>query len=150
VSAACLVDRETNTINDRLEDELDVIGLNEYFGWYDPDFSKLPALFENSNPQKPVVITEFGAGARAGQHGSKAEHFSEENQAFVYELQTETIRNIPYVRGMTPWILYDFRSPRRMNGFQAGYNRKGLLAEDRQTRKMAFDVLQQFYQELAE
>ena len=68
----------------------------------------------------------------------------------VYEKQTETIRTIPYVKGMTPWILYDFRCPRRTSMIQDYYNRKGLLSPDKTYRKPAFYVLQKFYQELPE
>ena len=63
VSAACLVDSEKNVIADRLIEHLDVIGINEYCGWYTPDFEKLPQLMANSRPDKPVIITEFGADA---------------------------------------------------------------------------------------
>jgi beta-glucuronidase len=145
VSAACLVNHVKNVIEDRLEAYLDIIGLNEYYGWYDPEFGRLVELFTNSAPEKPVVICEFGAGARAGFHGTKDELFTEECQKYVYELQIGTIRRIPYVRGMSPWILYDFRCPRRFNRYQEGYNRKGLLAEDMKTKKLAYDVLRVFY-----
>lgn len=148
VSAACLVDHVANRIADRLADHLDVIGLNEYMGWYEPDFSKLPDLFENSRPDKPVIVTEFGGGALAGHHGSRDEMFTEENQAWIYERQTRTIGSIPYIKGMSPWILYDFRSPKRANRFQRGYNRKGLLSEDKRHRKAAFFVLQEFYRSM--
>jgi len=69
ISAACLVDGAKNQIADRLTEYLDVIGINEYYGWYSPDFEKLPQLFLNSNPDKPVIITEFGADALGGLHG---------------------------------------------------------------------------------
>ena len=36
VGAACLINRERFAIEDRLADHLDIIGLNEYFGWYEP------------------------------------------------------------------------------------------------------------------
>jgi beta-glucuronidase len=71
--------------------------------------------------------------------------FSENMQRRVYEQQIDVIGNAPYVVGMTPWILFDFRSPRRLNGFQAGFNRKGLVAADRITRKLAFATLKAFY-----
>lgn len=145
VSAACLVDRVEYRIADRLASELDVIGINEYLGWYDPDFSKLDELFRNSTPDRPVIITEFGAGAPAGRHGTRDEMFTEEFQERVYREQIRVISETPYVQGMSPWILYDFRTPRRMNRFQRGYNRKGLLSEDKAVEKKAFSVLQEFY-----
>lgn len=150
VSAACLVDGERNIIADRLADYLDVIGINEYCGWYTPDFSKLPELMENSNPSKPVIITEFGADALPEHHGTVSDKGTEECQADVYEKQIATLRRIDYVKGMTPWILYDFRCPRRTSVLQKYYNRKGLLSADKNYRKMAFRILQKFYQELQE
>ncbi len=148
VSAACLVDSEKNMISDRLTEYLDVIGLNEYCGWYTPDFEKLPQLMANSRPEKPVIITEFGADALAGHHGTITDKGTEECQAYVYERQIQTLRDIDYIKGMTPWILYDFRCPRRTSSIQKYYNRKGLLSEDKKYKKMAFYVLQKFYQEL--
>lgn len=150
VSAACLVDGAENRIADRLTPYLDVIGLNEYYGWYAPDFSRLPQLLRNSDPDKPVIITEFGADALPGHHGIVSDKGTEECQARVYEQQVETLREIPYIKGMTPWILIDFRCPRRTGVLQKYYNRKGLLSPDKRHRKQAFFVLQRFYRELAE
>ena len=62
-----------------------------------------------------------------------------------YLAQFETIAKMDAVKGFCPWILYDFRSDRRMNGFQRGWNRKGLIAEDKETKKDAFDALKHFY-----
>jgi beta-glucuronidase len=58
------------------------------------------------------------------------------------------LRKIPSLRGMTPWILTDFRSPRRpLPRMQDFYNRKGLISS-RGERKQAFYVLQDFYRSL--
>lgn len=149
VSAACLVDSDKNVIADRLIDYLDIIGINEYCGWYTPNFQKLPQLMENSNPDKPVIITEFGADAMSGHHGSIDDKGSEECQVNVYEKQINVLKNISYIKGMTPWILYDFRCPRRTSFIQNYYNRKGLLDETKTYKKPAFYILQKFYRELA-
>jgi beta-glucuronidase len=148
VSAACLINHEKLIIEDRLADSLDVIGINEYYGWYEPDFNKLPRILDNSKPLKPVVICEFGGGARLGQRGSVDDLFSEDKQKNLYERQIAVIRLCPYIAGMTPWILYDFRCPRRLNRYQQGYNRKGLIDADRKSRKLAFSVLRRFYGEI--
>lgn len=147
VSAACLVDGYRNQINDRLAAYLDVIGINEYYGWYDPDFSRLPQLFENSKPDKPVIITEFGADAMPGHHGAPDEKGTLECQEEVFKRQAAVLPGIPYIRGTSPWILYDFRCPRRTSSIQLYYNRKGLIADDRVTRKPAFYVMQKLYRE---
>jgi len=145
VSAACLIDTDKLQILDRLSDHLDVIGINEYYGWYDPDFDKLPKILKNSNPGKPVVICEFGGDARLGQRGSVDDLWTEDKQKRLYEQQVETFKKCPYIAGTTPWILYDFRCPRRLNRFQERFNRKGLIDAEREVRKPAFYVMQEFY-----
>lgn len=150
VSAACLVNYAKNAIEDRLEQYLDIIGLNEYCGWYTADLKMLPELFENSNPQKPVIITEFGADAYAGHRGTITDKGTEDCQAFVYEKQIENIRKITYIKGMSPWILNDFRCPRRTSSTQRYFNTKGLLSADRKHKKLAFYVLSEFYHSISE
>ena len=145
ISAACLVNHVENKIEDRLSEHLDIIGINEYYGWYNPDYRKLPELFDNSNPDKPVFICEFGGGALAGHRGSKDEFFTEDCQLQIYKEQLAILGATPYVKGISPWILFDFRAPRRNNRYQRGYNRKGLLAEDKTTKKLAYYLVQEFY-----
>ena len=141
VSAACLVNREKFRIEDRLAAKLDVIGLNEYFGWYEPDPKDLARLLANSAPDKPLLISETGADAVAGLHGPEALLFGEERQAAFFRNQLDILRLFPYVQGIAVWLLYDFRSERRQTRFQRGWNRKGLIAEDKTTRKAAFAAL---------
>ncbi len=145
VSAACLVNFQKNAIEDRLEEKLDVIGLNEYCGWYVPHWESLPELFENSSPKKPVIISEFGADALPGHRGLITDKGTEDCQAYIYERQTKQIAKIKYVKGMTPWILNDFRCPNRSSIIQKYFNRKGLFSADRKHRKLAFYVLRDFY-----
>jgi beta-glucuronidase len=148
ISAACLWNKDELRIEDRLADHLDVMGINEYFGWYNPHFDDLVTLFENSRSDKPVVITECGADAPSGEHGTKDQMWTEEYQENVYIQQVETMRKIKYMAGFSPWILYDFRCPRRTNRYQQSfYNRKGLLNPEKTQKKLAFKVLQDFYEE---
>ena len=148
VGAACLINRQHFRIEDRLIEHLDVVGLNEYFGWYEPDFSGLERLLANSMPDKPVLISETGADALAGHRGGERELFTEDCQAAIYRGQIERIRKAPYIAGFVPWLLYDFASERRQTVFNRGVNRKGLVADDKRTRKLAFDVLAAFYRSL--
>ena len=112
------------------------------------DFSMLPELFANSNPKKPVIITEFGADAYAGRRGTVTDKGTEDCQAYVYERQVAEIQKISYIKGMTPWILRDFRCPRRTASTQRYFNTKGLVSSDGNYKKMAFYVLQEFYEGL--
>jgi len=147
VSAACLINRETFAIEDRLAEHLDVIGLNEYFGWYEPDFSGLDRLLANSAPGKPVIVSETGADALPGHRGAGRVLFTEDWQAEFYRQQVRRLAATPYVAGIAVWLLYDFRTERRQTGFQKGFNRKGLIAEDKTTRKLAFAVLTELFAE---
>ena len=54
-----------------------------------------------------------------------------------------------FICGVSPWLLYDFRSERRQSSVQRGFNRKGLIAEDKETAKQAFGVLAGIYRRLA-
>jgi len=148
VSAACLINHEKLQIQDRLADSLDIIGINEYYGWYEPDFEKLPKILANSNPGKPVLICEYGGDARLGQRGTVDDLWTEDKQKQIFEQQIETFKKCPYISGTTPWILYDFRCPRRLNRYQEGFNRKGLIDADRKTRKPAFYIMQKYYSEV--
>lgn len=146
-SAACLVNHARSRIEDRLAEHIDVIGINEYYGWYEENFEDLVAIGRNSDPGKPVVISETGADGAIGAGAPERGLFSEAYMTHVYEKQIETLRPLSYVKGMSPWILYDFRVERRQNVFQRGFNRKGLIAADKATRKAAFDVLAAYYAE---
>ena len=55
------------------------------------------------------------------------------------------IDKIEGLAGTSPWILKDFRSPRRvLNGIQDYYNRKGLVSDGGE-KKLAFYVLRDWY-----
>ena len=139
------VDGKTLMIDDPLGEYLDVIGVNEYIGWYDGLPSKADSLSWRTVYDKPLIMSEFGGGALQGLHGDALTRWSEEYQASVYEHQIEMLKRIPFLRGTTPWILADFRSPRRpLSHIQDYWNRKGLIS-DRGVKKQAFYLLQEFY-----
>jgi beta-glucuronidase len=149
IGAACLINRETFRIEDRLAAHLDVIGLNEYFGWYEPDLEGLRRLIANSTPEKPVLVSETGADGVVGLRGEGRTLFSEDWQAEFYRLQAAALAQAPWIRGIAAWLLYDFRSERRQTGLQRGFNRKGLIAEDKTTKKRAFHALAALYADMA-
>ena len=153
VSAALLVERSDTgghpvmTLADPLADVLDVMAINTYSGWYTQDrLADLPASEWRVPADKPLVFSEFGADARAGFHDpANGQKFSEEYQADYYRATLAMADKLPTLRGLSPWILKDFRSPRRQNpDFQQGWNRKGLISETGE-RKAAFGVLAQYY-----
>jgi beta-glucuronidase len=137
---------ETATLDDPLTKALDVVGVNEYIGWY----SGAPEDADNTHwvlPEKPIIMSEFGAGAKYGNHGPDNQRWTEEQQANVYRHQLIMFAKIPQLRGTTPWCLFDFRSTtRNIPKLQDGYNRKGLVSEDGQ-KKLAFFIMQEAYKD---
>jgi beta-glucuronidase len=106
-------DETTEVIDDPLGQYLDVLGCNEYVGWYDGVPEKADTLSWKISYNKPLIISEFGGDALFGKHGDAGVRWTEEYQKNLYEHQIAMLKKIPSLRGMTPWILVDFRSPRR-------------------------------------
>ena len=150
-----LITSALNTIhangNERVQDDplcdvLDVIGQNEYVGWYEATPEEADSLHWTF-PQKPVLMSEFGAEAKFGNHGPVDQRWTEEQQVYVLQHQFNMLAKIPQLRGTIPWILMDFRSPgRNIPRLQDGYNRKGLISEKGE-KKQAFSYVQKVYVE---
>jgi len=138
-----------DVIDDPFGAELDVLGCNEYLGWYDGLPDKADDMQWRSTYNKPFIMSEFGADALFGLHGDVKLKFTEEYQEDVYRHQIPMLEKIPFLRGTSPWILMDFRSPRRtLPEIQDYFNRKGLISL-RGQKKKAFYVMQEFYQKKA-
>ncbi len=151
-------------LDDKLGNIVDIIGYNEYFGWYySAGLSRMLPVDEGTTRRvmfgimhdirfrnvfgKPIIISEFGAGAKKGYQSKfgPGKLWSEEYQARVYEKQVDMLSRNSEVQGMSPWLLMDFRSAMRpLNGIQDGYNRKGIVSEAGE-KKQAFFVLKDFY-----
>ncbi|WP_083811514.1 glycoside hydrolase family 2 protein [Asticcacaulis biprosthecium] len=156
VSAALLSHRQIVdgridiTIDDPIVPELDVLAVNTYNGWYGNDkIEDVPNTVWHSASGKPLLLSEFGADAQYGHFDSEHHsRFSEDYQVDFYNGTLAMADKIPFLRGMSPWILKDFRSPRRQTTWQEGWNRKGLVSETGQ-RKRAFFVLSDYYKKKA-
>ena len=136
------------TVHDPLTKIMDVLSFNQYVGWYDGLPEKCDRVNWTFDVQKPVIISEFGGGALYGKHGEKTERFSEEFQEDLYVKSVDMLKRIPGLAGTTPWILKDFRSPRRLlPEIQDDFNRKGLVS-DKGEKKLAFFVMQKWYAEI--
>ena len=157
------VDTELNfliSIDDPLGEIVDLISYNEYFGWYYVTFFTeqmrvsegtlrklmfeiMPSIKITSSYNKPIHISEFGAGAKYGNKTNKI--WSEGYQAKLYVHQLEMLANNPQIQGISPWVLKDFRAMLRpLADIQDFYNRKGLIDESG-NKKEAFEVLADFY-----
>lgn len=133
-------------IEDPLGEFVDVMGCNEYIGWYTLPAELAPTIKWTSKYDKPLIMSEFGGEAVAGFHGKADEIWTEEYQNRIYENQVKMFDNIPFLRGTTAWVLMDFRSPLRLlSRKQDFFNRKGLIS-DKGIKKMAFYTLKKWYQ----
>ena len=133
-----------NRLQDNMSEYVDVVSFNQYVGWY-RDVNDASKMTWEIPYDKPVIISEFGGGAKYGLHGEKNQRWTEEFQENLYRENLAMLDKIEGLAGTSPWILKDFRSPRRvLNGIQDYYNRKGLFS-DRGEKKKAFYVLQEWY-----
>ena len=133
-----------NRLHDNMHQYVDVVSFNQYIGWY-RDVNDAPKMEWEIPYDKPVIISEFGGGARYGLHGDKNQRWTEEFQENLYRENIAMINKIDGLAGTTPWVLKDFRSPRRvLNGIQDYYNRKGLYSDEGQKKK-AFYILLEWY-----
>ena len=134
-----------NRLNDNMNKYVDVVSFNQYVGWY-RDVNDAPKMTWEIPYNKPVIISEFGGGAKYGYHGQKNQRWTEEFQENLYRENLAMIDKIDGLSGTTPWILKDFRSPRRvLPGIQDFYNMKGLVS-DKGEKKKAFFVLKEWYE----
>ncbi len=132
-------------VEDPFAQYVDILSVNQYMGWYDGLPEKCSRSEWTIKFNKPLIISEFGGGAKYGYHADKDTRWSEEFQEELYIQNIKMLEKIPQLRGMTPWILNDFRSPRRLlPGIQDGWNRKGLFSEKGEKKK-AFYILQGYY-----
>jgi len=142
-------DRETQTfvMDDPFVKELDVVAVNKYMGWYHPwPVSPDKAIWDVAKGQ-PLIISEFGGEALYGKTGDAdvVSSWSEDYQATLYNDNLEMFKHIPNLRGTSPWVLFDFRSPFRFHPTnQEGWNRKGLVS-DQGYRKKAWFIMKEYY-----
>jgi len=154
VSAALEVDYQSgdklHNIDDPLGEYVDVVAFNEYLGWYGagtPETCRTTNWATKYN--KPVFISETGAEGLGGFHADSLTRWSEEFQEWYYKEQVAMLKRMPdNFIGISPWILADFRSPRRNNPiYQQGWNNKGLI-DQKGNKKKAFFILRNYYKQL--
>lgn len=141
-------DPNIQIVEDKFAQVVDILSFNQYYGWYGGDVDNIKNIRWDIDIDKPVIISEFGAGALQGYHADEMTRWSEEFQDLLYRETLPVLAKIPQLSGITPWILTDFHSPRRMLvPIQNGWNRKGLIGPTGD-KKMAFYTLQKFYKNL--
>lgn len=125
--------------------EADFLMINRYHGWYgqpaqldraraalEADFATLAAH------GKPILVSEFGADALAGQHATYDQLFTEEYQARFIETYWEAIEAHPAVIGGHVWAFADFRTAQ--HGRRVVHNLKGVFTRTREPKMAAWTV----------
>lgn len=139
------------SIDDPLGEYVDLVAFNEYLGWYSGTPESCRTAQWTTKYNKPIFISETGAEGAGGFHADTLTTWSEEYQEWYYKEQVAMLKRMPAnFSGISPWILTDFRSPRRNNPtYQEGWNTKGLI-DHNGNRKKAFYILKNYYREMKE
>jgi beta-galactosidase len=127
----------------------DIKAWNKYFGWYGGKVSEIGPFLDRQHqrlPQKPIAISEYGAGASVYQHCGDSllqpqpggMFHPEEWQSWLHEQYWEQLNARPWLWAKFAWVLADFGSAGRHEGDTIGINDKGLVTYDRKTKKDAF------------
>lgn len=140
----------TFMIDDPIGEYLDVLGINQYYGWYGGENAPMDHLTWATIYDKPLIMNEFGAGAKQGWNVPDEQRWSEAFPAEFYRHTLDMFDNIEFLSGTVPWILMDFRSPcRPLPVVKDDFNRKGLLSETG-IKKKTFYVMQEYYRRIEE
>ncbi len=134
---------------------LDILGVNEYFGWYPgpngqiADRELLGQYLDSVHacyPQKAVLVSEFGA--EANRPGPVEEKGTYEFQEDFVNYHLGVYATKPWLAGAIYWALQEFRVRPGWEGGnprpQAPIHQKGLIAFDG-TRKPAWADVQRLF-----
>lgn len=144
------------SVRDLALEYVDIISLNYYHGWYtewgDIDSGVRTVAMELEEihkkfPEKPIIITEFGADAIYGLHSDPPQMWSEEYQSEMIRKYIEALRKNNYIVGFHIWNFADFRTPQ--NPGRTILNRKGIFTRDRQPKSAAKVVEELFKNKLS-
>lgn len=122
-----------------------VVGWNLYQGWYSDKiegFGEFLDRFHKENPDKPMMITEYGADADPRLRSFNFVRFDKtvEYAGMYHEVYLNEILKRPFVAGAAAWNLADFNSEQREETMPH-INNKGLLNWDRSPKDIYY-----FYQ----
>lgn len=130
--------------NCQVQDLVDVLCLNRYYGWYtqtgDLEAAKEALRTEldgwsEKQPHKPIMFTEYGADTVAGMHSLNDELFTEEYQIRYYEANHEVIDQYPQFIGEQTWNFADFETSTDIIRVQG--NKKGIFTRERRPKAVA-------------
>jgi beta-galactosidase len=135
-------------LTSKLNTYTDVIGVNQYYGWYGGTPDQLGGWEDGVHttyPTRKQGLSEYGAGASIYQHGLNPSNIvptgtwhPEEYQSLVHEQTWAVLKSRPYLWEKVVWNMFDFASDLRSEGDTMGRNDKGLVTYDHKTKKDAF------------
>lgn len=135
----------SSTTADPAFDLADVIGFNEYFGYFYGASSDLGAAIDGVHakyPDKPILITENGSWSLPGNHGSAGTQGTEEWQAAYFQAHWDQVATrSEYVAGYTHWVLKDYKERAGYNQAYNGISVMGMLTFDG-TKKLVYSAFQ--------
>lgn len=155
-------DRHRKDKMDVCFDLVDLIAVNEYYGWYYGEPQDIGVCLDRLGrlyPDKPVVVSEFGCGAAPdgrtqGRKTDPRKPYTSVNQAEYLKLHMNEIfaqKRQDFVPGGFLWLLRDFRDPHRTGGGHPivwdYVNLKGIL-DMQDEEKESYEVVREFYREL--
>ncbi|SCG38982.1 glycoside hydrolase family 2 protein [Micromonospora coxensis] len=125
-------------------DLADVIGFNEYFGYFygkDADLGPTLDAVHANHPNKPILITENGTWSFLGNRGSDTEQGTEDWQAASFQAHWAQVTARPeFVAGYTFWVLKDYKQRLGYNEEYNGLSTMGLVGFDSRTRRLVYDA----------
>ncbi|MFE2422648.1 glycoside hydrolase family 2 protein [Streptomyces hokutonensis] len=133
----------SNTSNDPAFDLADVIGFNEYFGYFygkDADLGPTLDAVHAKYPDKPILITENGTWSVAGTHGPGTTQGTEEWQAASFTAHWAQAAARRFVAGFTYWVLKDYKERAGYNQAYNGISVMGLLTFAEERPKLVYDA----------
>jgi beta-galactosidase len=134
---------------DPIAQHSDTVSYNRYFGWYwtqAEDIGPWADALHAKLPGRPFGVSEYGAGASV-LHQEDPVLKRPESNGYWHPEQWQTDFHIKHWRAMKArpflwstfvWVGIDFPSFKRNEGDRPAINDKGLVTEDRKTRKDAW------------
>lgn len=128
---------------DEVADLLDVLCLNRYYGWYKNhgDLAKAEVglreellAWQKKYPEKPIVMTEYGADTLPGLHSMWEIPYTEEYQMDYYEMSHKVFDEIPHLVGEQVWNFADFETNVML--IRVKGNHKGLFSRNREPKQV--------------
>lgn len=145
--------------DDKIGDLLDVLMINRYYGWYDymgAIETIRPALigsltgWSKKYPDKPMLISEFGAETLAGVHKSTSQIFSEEYQRDLIVEHEKVFDELAVAKNSTGinfigsmiWNFADFSTHESLS--RVAGNHKGIFTQNREP-KLSVEAVTKYY-----